>query len=118
MTAPNWERRLPVWLAVSQLLDAAANAALPSDYIERHLDHLGVPGAIRHVLPVIKVTSSLGLVAGLRHRRIGALTAAGLVAYYSAAACFHVLAGDRLVVALPAAAFGASAAASLLSYWR
>ena len=105
-------RQLAAGLAVFQVLDAIVNA-IPSRYVEAHLDHLGVPHRLRPALPVIKVTSSAGLLIGLRIPRLGALTAAGLVAYYAAAARFHLLADDHPVLAAPAAICGGIAAASL-----
>jgi hypothetical protein len=65
------------------------------------------------VLPVIKVTSTFGLLVGLRMPRLGAVTSASLVSYYAAAARFHLLADDHPLLAAPAAACGASAAMAL-----
>jgi hypothetical protein len=65
------------------------------------------------MLSPIKVTTAGGLLVGLRVPAIGALTAAALVAYYSAAASFHMLAKDHPVLAGPAAACGAAAATIL-----
>ena len=44
-------------------------------------------------------------------------TAACLVGYYAAAVAFHVRADDHPVVWLPAIAFGATAAASLATFY-
>jgi hypothetical protein len=77
---------------------------------------LGVPSRLRPALPVIKVAGSAGLVLGIKSPRLGALTAAPPVGYYSAAVTFHVLADDHPVVWLPAAAFGAAAATSLVTF--
>src|SRR5438445_9050963 len=105
-------RQLAVGLALFQVLDAIANA-IPRRYVAAHLDHLGVPYPLRPALPVIKLTSSAGLLIGLEMPRLGALTSAALVAYYAAAARFHLLADDHPVLAMPAAACGAAAAATL-----
>ena len=61
-------------------------------------------------MPVIKVAASAGMVAGLKRPRLGAVTCLGLMAFYAAAVGFHGFAGDPPAVALPATAFGASAA--------
>jgi hypothetical protein len=113
----DWPRRLAVGLAAAQLVDAIGNQLVPRRYVSAHLDHLGVPNGVRPVLPVIKVAGSAGLVVGIKLPRLGALTAACLVGYYSAAVAFHVLADDRPVVWLPAAAFGAAAATSLVIFY-
>jgi hypothetical protein len=63
------------------------------------------------------VTSSFGLLVGLKMPRLGAVTSAGLVAYYAAAASFHLFANDHPVLAAPAAACGASAAIALVSLY-
>src|SRR2546423_6402584 len=102
-------------LAAMQLADATGSEVVPRRYIRAHLDHLGVPERLRPALTPIKVASSVGLLLGNRWPRIGAVTSASLVAYYTAAIAFHVRAHDHPVVALPAALFGATAAAALFS---
>jgi len=106
--------RLAVGLAVFEMLDAFGNEVVPYRYIERHLGHLGVPQRLRPMLSPIKVATAGGLLVGRRVPAVGALTAAALVAYYSAAASFHVLAKDHPVVAGPAVACGAAAAITLV----
>jgi hypothetical protein len=54
---------------------------------------------------------------GIKSPHLGALTASCLVGYYAAAVAFHVRADDNPVVWLPAIAFGAIAAASLLTFY-
>ncbi len=108
--------RLAVGLAAFQVLDAIANE-LPRRYVSVHLDHLGVPEVIRRVLPVIKVSSSAGLLLGIGRPRLGAMTAAALVSYYAAAVRFHLLAGDHPVLAAPAAACGVTAALALVTLY-
>jgi hypothetical protein len=107
--------QLVLALAAGQLLDAIGNALWPRQRVLDHLDHLGVPRWLRPALPVIKVTGSAALVAGLRWPRFGATTALALVGYYAAAAEFHVLAGDHPMMAAPAAAFGAAAGAVVVT---
>ena len=109
-------RQLAAGLAVLQIVDAIASAT-PQMSMAARLDHLGVPGVLRPVLPVIKVSTSVGLLVGSRRPRVGATTSAALVAFYAAAVGFHGFAGDHPAVALPATAFGASAALCLVSYF-
>ena len=109
-------RQLVAGLAVLQIVDAIASAT-PQMSMAARLDHLGVPGVLRPVLPVIKVSTSVGLLVGLRRPRVGATTSAVLVAFYAAAVGFHGFAGDHPAVALPATAFGASAALCLVGYF-
>ena len=98
-------------LAVFQMLDAVGTELVPRRCLDRHLDHLGVPRNLRPLLSPIKVAGAAGLVLGTRVPEVGALAAAGLVAYYSAAASFHVLADDHPVLAGPAIGCGAAATA-------
>ena len=69
------------------------------------------------MLPVIKVSTSVGLLVGSRPPWIGAMTSAALVAFDAAPVGFHGFGGDQPAVALPAVAFGASAALCLVSYF-
>jgi hypothetical protein len=104
-------------LAALQLGDAIGNELVPRRYLTAHLDHLGVPNRLRPALPVIKVAGSAGLILGIKSPYLGALTAACLVGFYAAAVVFHVRADDNPVVWLPAIAFGATAAASLVTFY-
>ncbi len=106
--------QIAVRLAAFQVVDALGNEVVPRRYIERHLDHLGVPQRLRPMLSPIKVTTAAGLVIRLRVPAVGALAAAGLVAYYSAAASFHMLAKDHPLLAGAAVACGAAAAITLV----
>jgi len=112
---PDRIERLVVGLAAFQVLDALAGL-IPRRFVTAHLDHLGVPNYLRPALPVIKLTTSAGLLLGLKMPRIGAATSAALVAYYAAAARFHLLSGDHPVLAVPAALCGAGAAAGFLRF--
>lgn len=109
-------RQLAGSLAVLQIADAIVSAT-PQMSMAARLDHLRVPEALRPLLPVIKVSTSLGLLVGMRRPRVGALTCAALVAFYASAVGFHGFAGDRPAVALPAGAFGASAGLCLVRYF-
>jgi hypothetical protein len=57
------------------------------------------------------------LLLGIKRPRVGAVTAAALVAYYTAAVRYHVLAGDNLLLAAPAAACGVIAATALVDFY-
>ena len=96
-------------MAVVQVVDAIANE-IPRRFVKAHLDHLGVPDRLRPVLPMIKIATAVGLLAGVRSPRIAAVTSASLVAYYAAAVRFHQLSGDHPIMCAPAAvlAFGAA----------
>jgi DoxX-like family len=109
-------RQLAAGLAVLQIVDAIASAT-PQTSMTARLDHLGVPGVLRPVLPVIKISTSVGLLVGLRRPWVGAMTSSAMVAFYAAAVGFHGFAGDHQAVALPAAAVGAGAALCLVSYF-
>lgn len=110
-------RQLAVALAAVQALDTLGNAVVPRRYVKAHLDHLGVPDALRPALPMIKVATSAGLLVGIRMPRVGALTSAGLVAYYAAAVRFHLSAGDHPMLSTPAALLGGGAAVALLELY-
>jgi hypothetical protein len=58
------------------------------------LDHLRLPEELRLAFPVIKAGSAIGLVAGLRFRVLGRLTAGLLVAYFVLAVGAHLRVGD------------------------
>lgn len=102
-------RQVVIGLAAAQLLDAVGGWVVPSRYVQAHLEHLSVPTWLRPALGPIKVSGSAGLLLGLRSPKLGAVTSAGLVSYYAAAAAFHVVARDHPVVAVPAAGFGTAA---------
>jgi hypothetical protein len=112
----DWPKRLAVGLAALQLADVIGNVLVPRRHVDAHLDHLGVPTSLRPALPVIKVAGSAGLVGGVKSPLLGAATAACLVGFYAAAVAFHVRAGEHPVVWLPAIAFGATAATSLVTF--
>jgi hypothetical protein len=95
-------RTLAIGLVVVQIADALASAT-PQMSTAARLDHLGFPPALRPLLPTIKVSTSVGLLLGLRWHPVGTVTSAALVAFYSSAIGFHRLAGDNPAAALPAA---------------
>lgn len=96
--------------AAFQMADAAAVAANPP-YIQRALDRVNCPPAIRRILPAVKVASGAGLLVGLRTPRVGRATSAALAAYFGTAIGFHLRARDTVAGSLPAfAMLGASVA--------
>lgn len=99
-----WERRdsTAIVLAVLQAADLVYTEASP-DYGDAHLDHLGVPGAIRPLLPFVKAGAIGALVLSVRRPRVRSLVGSALVGYYSAAVSFHRSAGDPPATTLPAA---------------
>lgn len=117
MTLIPSRRNRAVGFALLQLVDAAGNALAPSASVTAHLDHLGVPQWLQRMLPGIKVTSSVGLLLGLRWPRLGVLTSSCLIGYYAAATGFHLRAPEHPALALPAAAFGIGAAAVLVGVY-
>lgn len=106
-TAP---ARLARLLAGFQLADLVVTQVSPR-YGGDHLDHLGVPGPLRPVLPIVKAAAVGGLVVTARRPTARAAVAAALVPYYVAATTFHVLAEDPPSAAAPAAACAVLAAA-------
>jgi hypothetical protein len=104
-------------LVVVQLGDAAFNA-IPTQWLEDDLEHLGVPEDLRFVFPLVKSASALGLAAGLRWPRLGRLTAQALVGYFLAAMGFHARAHDRPLRYGPAAGMLAWSILALRSFDR
>jgi hypothetical protein len=103
---------LAIGLVVVQIVDALASAQMSTT----RLDHLGFPHALRPLLLTIKISTSVGLLVGLRRPPVGTVTAAALVAFYSSAIGFHWLAGDHPTAALPAATVGAASALCFFEY--
>ena len=96
-------------LAALQAADLAVTQLSPR-YGAEHLDDLGVPSQLRPALPMIKAAAVAGLIVSSNHRAAQRLVGAALFSYYSAAATFHLLAGDRPADVAPAAACGVLAA--------
>ncbi len=96
-------------LAAMQAADLVVSVVDPR-YGDAHLDHLGVPSALRPALPAIKAVAVVALVTARDRPRLRSATGLALVAYYSAAVTFHVESGDPPREAAPAAVFGALAA--------
>jgi hypothetical protein len=101
-------------MSALQLIEAIVSATAPTATRAR-LDRLDVPPWIRSSLPAIKITMSAGLLLGMRWPRVGAAAAGAMVAFYATATSFHRLSDDPIILALPAALFGAGAAGCLLN---
>ena len=106
-------QKLALALAVLQAADAVA-CGVPVGFIKSDLDRLSCPPPLQRVLPVVKGSAAVGLLVGLKARRLGVLTSGALVGYFACAIGFHLRAGDKPIRALPAAARGAAAAVTLL----
>jgi hypothetical protein len=102
-------------LAGFQALDAVA-CAIPNRFITQDLDRLGFPADLRPVLPIIKGASAVGLIVGVKRPRLGALTAAALVAYFVAALGAHARVRDGAPRFAPAVGMLVWAAAALRLY--
>ncbi len=91
-------------LAAFQAGDAVA-CAIPLAPIANILDQLGVPEAVRPVLPIVKVASAVGLLSVTRFPALARLTTAMLTLYFILAVGAHVRARDKVVNTIPAASF-------------
>ena len=100
-------------LAAFQAVDAVA-AAIPVPPVAKTLDTLGIPQDIRWLLPASKAASVIGLLSVSRFPALARLTTAMLTVYFVLAVGAHIRARDRIVNALPAAAFLATYAALTL----
>jgi hypothetical protein len=97
-------RRTYVALGAFQAGDAVA-CAIPLPILAKILDDLSIPPGIRWVIPVVKAAAALGLLSVLRFPGLARLTTAMLTLYYVLALGAHVRARDKVVNAVPAAAF-------------
>lgn len=102
------EPQLAVVLAAMQAADLVVTSTSPK-YGDHHLEQLGVPRWIRPWLPAIKTAAVVALVGTRNQRSLRRATGAALVAYYSAAATFHLRSGGTAADAAPAIAYGAVA---------
>jgi len=97
-------RRTYVALAAFQAGDAVA-CAIPLPVLAKILDDLGIPPGIRWVIPVAKTAAAVGLLSVFRFPGLARLTTAMLTVYFVLAVGAHIRARDRIVNAIPAAAF-------------
>jgi len=95
-------KRIVRTLAAVQVGDAVFNA-IPTQWLKDDLDHLGVPENLRLVFPVIKGSSAVGLLVGMRRPGLGRLTSAALVVYFMLALGAHARIKDRPLRFVPAA---------------
>lgn len=94
---------LPVLvLVVFQVIDGIS-CAIPTPFIVRALDRVDCPARLRPVLPVLKLSSAVGLVAGLWVPGLGLVTIGALVGYFLVAIGFHIRARDSFVSTIGAA---------------
>jgi hypothetical protein len=91
-------------LAAFQAGDAVA-CAIPVAPIKRSLDTVGLPDSVRPVLPVVKTAAAVGLLSVTRFPAVARLTTAMLTLYFVLAVGAHIRARDKVVNAIPAAAF-------------
>jgi hypothetical protein len=91
-------------LAAFQAGDAVA-CAIPVAPIKRSLDTVGLPDSVRPVLPVVKTAAAVGLLSVTRFPAVARLTTAMLTLYFILAVGAHIRARDKVVNAIPAAAF-------------
>jgi len=91
-------------LAAFQAADAVA-CAIPVAPIAKTLDTLGIPQEIRWILPASKAASAIGLLSASRIPALARLTTAMLTLYFVLAVGAHIRVRDRIVNAIPAAAF-------------
>ncbi len=89
-------------LAAIQAADAAA-CVRPIKPIKESLETVRLPQRIWWVLPVVKLASAVGLLAGIRWTALGRLTAFMLTVYFTLAVGAHVRVRDTVLHALPAA---------------
>lgn len=116
--APRLRRpqRLVVWLIGAQAANTAFDAIAlypigqstkwgvwAKQWAKDDLDRLGFPTRFRFVFPIVKASSAVGLLFGLRWRALGRLTAAAIVTYFVAALGFHARAKDPAFKYVPAA---------------
>ena len=83
----------PVWaapmLALIQLADAVF-CAIPLGFVTKCLDDVRLPRRYWPLLPWLKMAAAAGLLAGLWIEYVGALTALGLVLYFTLAVGAHI----------------------------
>lgn len=88
------QRQLVLALAATQVADAGFNA-VAKQWVIDDLEHLRLPQEMRLVFPMVKASSAIGLLAGLRFGQLGRLTACLLVAYFVLAVSAHLRIRDR-----------------------
>lgn len=93
MHRPTARQRVTV-LAAIQAGDAIA-CAIPLAAVERDLDRLGCPPAMRRAIPLVKAASAAGLIVGHKVPSVGRLTIVMLVIYFALAIGAHARLRDE-----------------------
>lgn len=91
-------------LAAFHAVDAVACGVQVAP-IRKSLDTVGLPENVRPVLPVVKTAAAVGLSSVTRFPGLARLTTALLTLYFALALSAHIRVRDKVVNALPAAAF-------------
>lgn len=76
------------------VLDSLASA-IPVGFVSRRLDAVDCPARLRMLVPWVEVGLAVGLAAGLWEPVVGVIAGGCLIAYFVAAAGFHLGARDR-----------------------
>ncbi|OBG25099.1 DoxX family protein [Mycobacterium sp. 852002-51057_SCH5723018] len=97
-------------LAAFHAVDAVA-CGVQIAPIKKTLDDVGLPDSVRPALPVVKAAAAVGLLSVNRFPALARLTTAMLTLYFALAVGAHIRVRDKIVNALPAAAFLATFAA-------
>lgn len=108
-------RRLVLGLIAAQAANAAFDAVAlypvaestgwgtrAKQWAKEDLDRLGFPQRFRFVFPIVKTSSAVGLLLGLRRPKLGQFSAAAIVAYFIAALGFHARVKDPVLKYVPA----------------
>ena len=101
------KRQRVLTLVALQSGDALFNT-FPTQWLTDDLDRMRIPQPVRTAIPIIKASSAVGLLAGLRWPRLGRLTAGAMVAYFLCALGAHARVRDP--------AWRSAAAAGMLVY--
>ena len=95
------KRQRVLTLVAMQSGDALFNT-FPTQWLTDDLDRMRVSQPVRTAIPIIKASSAVGLLAGLRWPRLGRLTAGALVAYFLCALGAHARVRDAAWRYVPA----------------
>ena len=87
------KRQRVLALVAVQTGDAVFNT-FPTQWLQDDLDRLRLSPPVRTAIPIIKASSAVGLLAGLRWPRLGRLTAGAIVAYFLCALGAHARVRD------------------------
>lgn len=90
---PKRQRCVVYALVVVQATDALFNTVAKA-WVSEDLEHLRLPQGLRFAFPIIKASSAVGLLAGIRYPRLGRLTVRMLVVYFLLAVAAHLRVRD------------------------